>query len=77
MSFLYNDVTKSPQERCNDLLPRLSLEEKIGQMCQVSGQNDKIEYWLARHVGSALHTPLKEVIKFQKGSPKWLCDLYG
>ena len=40
---LYKDKTKSPRERANDLLSRLTLEEKINQMV-VAGMNEIDEY---------------------------------
>jgi beta-glucosidase len=64
----YLDPTRSIDERLADLLPRMTLEEKLGQMCQVTGQDKaNVDRWLLEsHVGSFLHVPLAEVIRLQR-----------
>ena len=54
-STIYQDPHRPIHERVDDLLSRMTLEEKIGQMCQVDGREDP-EYWVEeKHVGSLLH----------------------
>ncbi|MBN1965007.1 MAG: glycoside hydrolase family 3 protein, partial [Anaerolineae bacterium] len=55
-SAIYQDRTRAIEERVADLLARMTLAEKVGQMCQVDGRYDP-DYWVnERHVGSFLHT---------------------
>ena len=35
-TYPYQDASLSPEERADDLLPRMSLEEKVGQMTQIN-----------------------------------------
>jgi len=52
---IYQDATRPVAERVEDLLGRMTLEEKVGQMCQLDG-NREPEKWLTEgHVGSFLH----------------------
>jgi len=53
----YKDPHRPIEERVTDLLGRMTLEEKIGQMCQMSGRDKKAaERWMREeHVGSFLH----------------------
>lgn len=65
----YLDSALSPEQRAADLLPRMSLEEKVGQMMQLSrGRKDaaEVDEWVQRGVGSFLQTPLQEIIRLQK-----------
>jgi len=66
---LYLDNRQSPEQRTADLLPRMTLAEKVGQMMQlaISVQlEDKDEWVTRRGIGSFLHCPLAEVIRLQK-----------
>ena len=52
---IYQDPQRPINERVDDLLSRMTLGEKIGQMCQVDGREDP-DYWVReKHVGSLLH----------------------
>lgn len=66
MGEIYKDSSFSPEKRTEDLLARMTLEEKVGQMCQIDG-HDKPEFWLnERHVGSFLHVVGEEAARLQK-----------
>ncbi|MDQ2085503.1 glycoside hydrolase family 3 N-terminal domain-containing protein [Herbivorax sp. ANBcel31] len=66
MNTIYNDPSKSPKERTKDLISKMTLEEKIGQMCQIDG-NENPELWLKeRNIGSFLHVIGDEAIRLQK-----------
>lgn len=53
----YQDPGRPEGERTQDLLSRMTLEEKVGQMMQLEGKGDRLsELIQGRHVGSILHT---------------------
>ncbi len=52
----YQDPTRSISDRVADLLGRMTVEEKIGQMLQLDARDDLDDHVLRRHVGSILHT---------------------
>ncbi|MGE5678565.1 MAG: glycoside hydrolase family 3 N-terminal domain-containing protein [Pseudomonadota bacterium] len=63
---IYKDPRYSPGQREQDLLPRMTIEEKIGQMCQVDGRADP-ETWISeRHIGSFLHVTGEEPLRLQR-----------
>ena len=50
---IYRDPSRATQERVADLLARMKLEEKIGQLCQVDiGEATPEELVLGKHIGS-------------------------
>ncbi|WP_137843712.1 glycoside hydrolase family 3 N-terminal domain-containing protein [Microbacterium sp. 2FI] len=51
----YLDATRSIAARIADLLDRMSVEEKVGQMLQLDAREDIEEQVLRQHVGSILH----------------------
>jgi beta-glucosidase len=54
-AYVYRNPQYPIEERVDDLLSRMTLEEKVGQMCQMNG-NQEPEKWLnEQHVGSFLH----------------------
>ncbi|WP_420824517.1 glycoside hydrolase family 3 N-terminal domain-containing protein [Subtercola vilae] len=51
----YLDPTESIGARVFDLLARMTLEEKVGQMMQLDARDDIEDHVLSTHVGSILH----------------------
>jgi len=54
-TIIYKDPKRPASERVEDLLSRMTLEEKVGQMCQMDGRNAPESWVRERHVGSLLH----------------------
>ncbi|KUO70524.1 MAG: glycosyl hydrolase [Clostridia bacterium BRH_c25] len=62
----YKNPSYTSGQRTKDLLSRMTLEEKIGQMCQVDGRTDP-EMWISeRHIGSFLHVTGDDPVHLQK-----------
>ena len=59
----YLDPTRPTAERVADLLARMSVEEKVGQMLQVDARDDLDDHVLRRHVGSILHASPERVAR--------------
>ncbi len=59
----YQDPTRSTADRVADLLGRMSVEEKIGQMLQLDARDDLADHVLRRHVGSILHTSPERIVE--------------
>lgn len=53
-------------ERVEDLLKRMTLEEKVGQMMQLDAQQDLEDEILNKHVGSILHTSPERQVRANK-----------
>jgi beta-glucosidase len=51
----YLDPTLPVEDRVRDLLDRMTLEEKVGQMLQLDARDDVADHVLRRRVGSILH----------------------
>ncbi|MBO1752147.1 glycoside hydrolase family 3 C-terminal domain-containing protein [Actinotalea sp. BY-33] len=59
----YLDPTLGVAERVEDLLGRMTVAEKIGQMLQLDARDDLDDHVLRRHVGSVLHTSPERVLR--------------
>ena len=62
-SLPYRDPSLSIPERVADLLDRMTLEEKIGQMLQLDARDDLDDHIARRHVGSILHTSPERIVR--------------
>ncbi|MBO3103978.1 glycoside hydrolase family 3 N-terminal domain-containing protein [Cellulomonas fengjieae] len=61
MSAPYQDPSLPVAERVADLLGRMTLEEKVGQMMQLNAKDGVEDLVLTQHVGSILHTSPERV----------------
>ncbi|HEX7308008.1 glycoside hydrolase family 3 N-terminal domain-containing protein [Lentzea sp.] len=61
----YLDATLPTAERVADLLARMTLAEKVGQMMQLDSREDLDDHVLRKHVGSILHTSPERVLLAQ------------
>lgn len=61
----YRDSSIDIESRIEDLLSRMTVEEKIGQMCQVDGRDNPEEWISERGVGSLLHISSPEIARLQ------------
>jgi len=59
----YQDPSLTTAERVSDLLGRMSVEEKVGQMLQLDARDDLRDHVLRRHVGSILHTSPERILE--------------
>ncbi len=59
----YLDASLPAAERVADLLSRMTVEEKVGQMMQLDARDDLDQLVLERHVGSILHTSPERVLR--------------
>ncbi|MEV6716012.1 glycoside hydrolase family 3 N-terminal domain-containing protein [Lentzea sp. NPDC051208] len=59
----YLDATLPTAERVADLLGRMTLAEKVGQMMQLDSREDLDDHVLRKHVGSILHTSPERVLR--------------
>src|SRR5690606_16429756 len=58
----YQDPSLSVSERVADLLGRMTLEEKVGQMLQLDARDDLEDHVLRRGAGSILHTSPERIV---------------
>ncbi|MGO1803249.1 MAG: glycoside hydrolase family 3 protein, partial [Microbacteriaceae bacterium] len=58
----YRDPALSIAERVADLLGRMTLEEKVGQMLQLDARDDLDDHVLRRMAGSILHTSPERIV---------------
>ena len=66
----YKNKSYSPHQRTIDLLSRMTVEEKIGQMCQVDGRKSALDWIHNKHIGSFLHVTGTEINKLQLEASK-------
>ncbi|UAJ79247.1 glycoside hydrolase family 3 C-terminal domain-containing protein [Leifsonia sp. ZF2019] len=59
----YQDPSLTTAERVDDLLGRMTVEEKVGQMLQLDARDDLRDHVLRRHVGSILHTSPERILE--------------
>lgn len=62
---VYRDATLPVEQRVEDLLRRMSLQEKVGQMLQLDARGDVEALVHDWHVGSILHTSPEKVLRAQ------------
>jgi beta-glucosidase len=63
---IYKDSTQPIEARVDDLICNMTIEEKIGQMCQLDGRFDP-EMWITeKHIGSFLHIIGERTNELQK-----------
>lgn len=58
----YLDSSIAIPERVADLLARMTIEEKVGQMLQLDARDDLDDHVLRRNVGSILHTSPERIV---------------
>ncbi|UCG01831.1 MAG: glycoside hydrolase family 3 C-terminal domain-containing protein [Candidatus Heimdallarchaeota archaeon] len=66
MSEVYRDPSLSASERTIDLLSRMTIEEKVGQMCQLDLSHDPKIWIKERNIGSYLNVKWKDTQVLQK-----------
>jgi beta-glucosidase len=66
MKALYQDASQAIGVRIKDLLGRMTLEEKIGQMIQIDGREDGETWIREKHIGSILHVTGDEAERLQR-----------
>ncbi|WNV86168.1 glycoside hydrolase family 3 N-terminal domain-containing protein [Umezawaea sp. Da 62-37] len=59
----FRDATRPIGERVADLLGRMTLPEKVGQMTQLDSREDLESHVLRKHAGSILHTSPERVLR--------------
>ena len=63
MSEPFRDPTRSTADRVADLLARMTLQEKVGQMLQLDAREDLVDAVQVRHAGSILHTSPERIVE--------------
>ena len=58
----YQDAALPTADRVEDLLSRMTLEEKVGQMLQLDAREDLDDAVRSRHAGSILHTSPERIL---------------
>lgn len=60
---IYRNPDRPVAERVEDLLDRMTLPEKVGQMLQLDARDGVEDHMLTKHVGSILHTSPEWIVK--------------
>ncbi len=63
---IYLDPTLTPEQRTDDLLSRMTLEEKVGQMVQLDGRQDVDAIMQEQNPGSVLHVLNEQAAHVQR-----------
>jgi len=66
MNPIYKDPTQPVEARLDDLLSRMTVEEKIGQMCQLDGRIAPEKWITEKHIGAFLHIIGQRTNELQK-----------
>lgn len=61
-----NNNSSASRQKAIDLLALMTIEEKVGQMCQVDGRTDPEMWIFERHIGSFLHVTGDEPLRLQR-----------
>ena len=59
----YLDPCLPTEERLDDLVGRMTLPEKVGQMLQLDAQEDLDDAVVRMHAGSILHTSPERLVR--------------
>lgn len=62
----FRDPGLATAERVADLLARMSVEEKVGQMLQLDARGDLVDAVQHRHAGSILHTSPERILEARR-----------
>lgn len=66
----YKDAKRPVKERVDDLLSRMTLEEKVGQLMQLDGRKEAMENLSSRHPGSYLQIINEQCAELQREALK-------
>lgn len=67
---IYKDKNKPVEDRVNDLIERMSIEEQLGQMVQADSREYETDIIHQQHIGSFLHCADERIVEFQKAAEK-------
>jgi beta-glucosidase len=67
---IYKDKQQPVEKRVDDLLGRMTIEEKLGQMVQADSRDYTTDIIYEQHVGSFLHTLGDRIVDLQQAAEK-------